>query len=196
MRNFKTEGIIIKRRNYKDADRILTVLTKTHGKIYVKATGVRKITSRRAGHIEPLNHSILSLYQGNAFPVLTEATTINSFSDLKNDLNNIGLALHLCELVDGLCPENQENWQVFDLLKGTLDKLCLKPVYASGQLAAASGTLINDFETRLLSILGYSVKSNLSTVSESDQTGIDRQNFIENILEHRLKSRTIFAKLQ
>ena len=187
MRNFKTEGIIIKRRNFKDSDRVLTVLTKTHGKIYVRAAGVRKITSRRAGHIEPLNHSVLTLYQGNAFPVLTEAETLNNFSIIKQDLKSVGLALHLCELVDGLCPENQENIRIFFLLKETLDKLCT---------IENPKTLVNEFEMQLLSILGYSNKVSFATVLESDQTGIDRQNFIENILERKLKSRSIFAKIQ
>ncbi len=187
MRNFKTEGIIIKRRNYKDSDRTLTVLTKTHGKIYVRAAGVRKITSRRAGHIELLNHSILTLYQGNASPVLTEAATINNFSGVKNDLANMGLAFHLCELVDGLCPENQENIRAFFLLKETLDKLCS---------TENKKTIVNEFEVQLLTILGYSIKANFVTAPEPDQTGLDRQSFIENILERKLKSRNIFAKLQ
>jgi len=180
MRNFKTEGIIIKRRNFKDSDRVLTVLTKTHGKIYVRAAGVRKITSRRAGHIELLNHSILSLYQGNTFPVLTEASTISNFSDIKKNLENVGLALHLCELVDGLCPENQENSRVFFLLKQTLDRL---------NLSENNTLLINEFEVQLLTILGYWNKANY--LQE-----FDAEAFIENILERKLKSRNIFAKLQ
>ncbi len=217
MRNFKTEGIIIKRRNYKDSDRILTVLTKTNGKIYVRASGVRKINSRRAGHIEPINHSMLSLYHGNAFPVLTEAETLNNFSVIKNDLESVGLALHLCELVDGLCPENQENMRVFYLLKEALTQLnqfadissLSDPEFTEGkskglrQAQAAKTSVINNFEMQLLTILGYlpagrqgSHKANFLTAPEPDQVGMDRQNFIENILERRLKSRTIFAKLQ
>src|SRR6185503_12559780 len=100
MRNFKTEGIIIKRRNFKDADRILTVLTRDHGKISVRAAGIRRIPSRRSPHVELLNHCVLTLYQGHAFPVLTEAQTIEAFSPLKEDLHKIGLAYHLCELID------------------------------------------------------------------------------------------------
>ena len=180
MRNFKTEGIIIKRRNFKDSDRVLTVLTKTHGKIYVKATGVRKINSRRAGHIELLNHSILSLYKGNAFPILTEATTINNFSGIKSSLADIGLSLHLCELVDGLCPENQENTRVFMLLKDALSRM------AEG---VDNASIINEFETQILSILGYSSDLKKTYV-------VDTQDFIENILERKLKTQRIFAKLQ
>lgn len=180
MRNFKVEGIIIKRRNYKDADRILTVFTKNHGKIFVRAAGVRKITSRRAGHIEPLNHSILTLYQGHAFPVLTEVSIISNFSDIKADLNNIGHALHLCELVDVLCPENQENTKVFILLRETLKRL---------NAIDDAKSLINEFEMQLLTHLGYWNKTNFAQA-------FDTQNFIENIIERKLKSRDIFAKLQ
>ena len=179
MRNFRTEGIVIKRRNYKDADRILTVLTKTHGKIYVKAKGVRKITSRRAGHIELLNHAVFSLYQGQSYPVLTEATSINSFSKIKNDLQLIGNALHLCEVIDALCPENQENTKVYSLLYETLHKL-------SDEMFDKA--FISEFEMQLLTDLGYWNKMNYAAA-------FDTENFIENIIERKLKSRNIFSKM-
>lgn len=180
MRNFKTEGIIIKRRNHKDTDRVLTVLTKTHGKIYVRAAGVRKITSRRAGHIELLNHAVLTLYQGHAYPVLTEVSAINSFSEIKEDLDTVGHALHLCELVDVLCPENQENTKVFALLEDTLNKL---------NSEENPEALVNEFEMQLLAHLGYWDQANYVTA-------FDTENFIENIIERKLKSRNIFSKLQ
>lgn len=212
MRNFKTEGIIIKRRNYKDSDRILTVLTKTHGKIYIRAAGVRKITSRRAGHIEPLNHCILSLYQGKAYPVLTEATTINNFSDIKKDLDMVGYAYHLCELIDGLCPENQENMKVFDLLTKTLNQLSRfvipdlprpsklgevgigDPSNVDSRLRG-NDTLISEFEMQLLSTLGYLSESRQNGPEANFAQMFDTQDFIENILERRLKSRNIFTKM-
>ncbi len=181
MRNFKTEGIIIRRRNFKDADRILTVLTSDQGKIAVRASGIRRIPSRRSAHVELLNHSMLTLYHGNAFPVLTEAQTIESFSEIKEDLEKIGLAYHLCELVDGLCPENQENRQVFNLVKATLTRLALE---------GDSAALVRDFQTELLFQLGYWNKQEFLTKN------IDMDHFVENILERKLKSKSIFAKLQ
>src|SRR5579863_7197321 len=123
MRNFRTEGIIIKRRNFNEADRILTVMTRDYGKIQIKAAGVRKITSRRSAHIELLNHTTLHLYKGKIFTVLTEATMLDDFSMIKQDFGKVGFAYHLCELIDGLCPENQENRNVFDLLLKTLENL-------------------------------------------------------------------------
>src|SRR5215469_678141 len=128
MRNFKTEGVIIKRRNINDADRILTIMTRDYGKIQIKAAGVRKITSRRAAHIELLNHTIVHLYQGKTFIVLTEAKMLDDFSLIKQDFDKVGLAYHLCELVDGLCPENQENRNVFFLLQRTLTELAQQKI--------------------------------------------------------------------
>lgn len=179
MRSFKTEGIIIKRRNYGEADRLLTVLTKNNGKIQVKATGIRRVPSRRSPHVELLNHSVLGLYRGRSYAILTEAEAIDNFSSIKNNLEKIGHAYHLCELIDGLCPENQENAKVFYLLKNILNNLSLDYPIS-----------IHEFEIELLSILGYLDKD--KNLTEKFNT----LPFIENILERKLKSCHIFAKLQ
>ena len=55
MPSVTVEGLILKRANFGEADRMLTILTKNLGKISVVARGVRKITSRRAGNVELLN---------------------------------------------------------------------------------------------------------------------------------------------
>jgi len=206
MRSFKINGIIVKRVNYKDADRILTVFTKEQGKISIKAAGIRRIPSRRSPHVELLNHSLLTLYRGNAFPVLTEAQTFDSFSSLKQDLSKIGFAYHICELIDGLCPEGQENVAVFELLKNTLTRLS-QPVIlersANGAIESLSEdfivayqplqddivSIIHEFEVELLNLLGY-WNNNRAVLNW------DTHAFIENIIERKLKSRNIFAKLQ
>ena len=53
MGTYKTRGIIIKRSNYSEADRILTIYTEKLGKIRVNAKGIRKIKSKLAGSLEP-----------------------------------------------------------------------------------------------------------------------------------------------
>src|SRR6185503_10980908 len=179
MRSFRTEGIIIKRRDFGEADRILTVMTRDYGKLKIKAAGVRKITSRRAAHIELLNHTVLHLYKGNTFAILTEAKMFTDFSGIKENFSKVGFAYHLCELVDGLCPENQENRNVFDLLQKTLTELSEQDEVSlpSYNYAAAEiddytlgtfgigvsdalrlenkGNMLHNFEFSLLSELGY-----------------------------------------
>jgi DNA repair protein RecO (recombination protein O) len=180
MRSFKTEGIIIKRINYGEADRILTVFTRDQGKISVKASGIRRIASRRSPHVELLNHAELSLYRGHKYPILNEAQTINNYSEIKGDLTRVGLAYHICELIDGLCPENQDNASVFGLLQQVLEQLGAQenPV-----------EIIHGFEVELLTLLGF---WNRQQTVENINTHI----YIENILERKLKARKIFSKLQ
>lgn len=178
MRTYKTEGIIIKRRNFGEADRILTVFTKRFGKIQVKAVGVRRITSRRSPHIELLNLSVLSLHKGHNLPILTEAQTIEDFSSIKNNLIKVGFAYHICELIDGLCPENQEQRRVFFLLEDVLGRLEKEDDIVS---------IIHEFEIELLTILGYYKPSWRSQ-------SVDTTSFIESILERRLKSKRILPR--
>lgn len=179
MKTLQVEGIILKRRNSGEADRILTVFTKDFGKIQIKAIGVRKIASKRSSHIELLNISSISLYKGRSVPILTEATTIENFDGIKTNLGKIGLAYHICELIDGLCPENQEYKEIFYLLLNTLEKLSTQDDVLS---------IIHDFEVALLTSLGYFVPSEkLHSRSLS--------YLIEGILERKLKTRQILYKL-
>lgn len=179
MRNIKTEGIIIKRRNFGEADRILTLLTKKGEKIQIKALGVRKINSRRSPHIELLNHSLLALYKGRSLPILTEAETLEEFSRIKNNLIKVGFAYHICELIDGLCPENQENRSIFFLLQNTLKDLSEKEDIV---------TIIHNFEITLLTNLGFYPQNNLSE-------NLDTVSFIERILERKLRTKQFLHRL-
>lgn len=178
MRSYKSEGIVIKRRNFGEADRIVTVFTEKFGKIQLKAIGVRKITSRRSSHIELLNLSKITFYKGKNLPILTEAETINNFKEIKNELKKIGVAYHICELIDSLCPENQENDQVFKLLEDILKKI------SEGNEAK---DLVNNFEIELLSILGF--------YNFLDGKTDNTSQVIEFILEKKLKARQIMPHL-
>lgn len=184
MRNLKTEGIILRRRNFGEADRILTVFTKENGKIQVKAKSVRKITSRRASHIELINLSILTLYQSShaIFPVLTEVKAIDDFSNIKNNLEKIGIAYYICELINGLCPDNQENRGVFFLLKNMLTKLATEESF---------GELVSCFEKELLRTLGFWREAELLETPTSAKASAGRQDsqiVMERLLERKLKT--------
>ena len=177
MRQLIVDAIVLKRRNIGEADRIVTLFTKQYVKIQVKAIGVRKISSRRSSHIEPLNEVRCSLYKGKGMPILTEIATGETYADIKRDLQRVGFAYHLCELVDGLCPEGQENTQIFFLLKNTLIFLAEE----NDNIAS----IVHQFEKQLLLLLGY-----LPT-PQSVQTVF----FIEGILERKLKTLQLLPKL-
>lgn len=178
MKLHKFEGIIIKRKNYHEADKILTVFTKEVGKIQIKAKGIRKITSKRASHTELLNHVVFSAYKNQGIPVLTEVIAINTFYEIKENLEDVGFAYHICELIDRLCPEGQGEEKIFTLLCETISLLPQKTKKIE---------YMNEFGRDLLGILGYGY------ANFSKNTPVSFA--IENIIEGKLKARQIIPKL-
>lgn len=174
MRTYKIEGIVLKRRNLGEADRILTILSRESGKISVKAPGVRRIPSRRSSHVELLNCSVFTLYQSSRtfLPIITEAQTFESFSPIKRDLNKIGYAYYICELINGLCADNQENRNVFFYLKSTLLSL---------SKTSDALNLIKNFEKNLLTQLGFWSEAKLLETHDS-------RIVMEKLLERKLKT--------
>lgn len=177
MRSFKTLGIVIKRKNFAETDRILTVYSKSRGKINVMAKGVRKINSRRSSQVELLNLSVLSMSEGT-LPILTEAESVKYFPILKSDLKKTGVAFYICELIDGLIAEHEENPDVFSLLEETLDKLELTQDYK---------TLLSEFEQKLLGFLGFWPKERVFVE--------DRGAFIEDIMERQIKTKKVLLDI-
>src|SRR3989344_892201 len=98
MPTITTEGIIIKRKNFGEADRILTVITPYKGKINIIAKGVRRITSRRAGNIELLNKTKLHIFQGQGMGILSEAEAISTYPKIKNNLILSSYGSHILEI--------------------------------------------------------------------------------------------------
>lgn len=183
MRSYKTTGIIIKRTNYSEADRILTVFTKHYGKIKVIAKGVRKITSRRGGNVELFNLAEITLHESKNFDLLTEANVLESFLFIRQNLHKIGWSYYLCELIDGLCPEKQENIYVYNLLL----KILLELNSDLGEKSQIS-QFITNFETSLLKNLGFWPNDKVLPPSQIE-------NFLENLLERKLKSRNFLKKI-
>lgn len=149
MQSFSTEGFILKRKNFGEADKLITLFTKNHGKVISVARGVRKITSRRAGSLELLNHVKVSLHQTKGLPILTEAQIQNTFPDLKEDLNKISIAFLVLELTDRLFEEGQENRNVFDLISDTISRI------DKAQTLAEAKKFQISFQIKLLTEMGY-----------------------------------------
>lgn len=119
----KTHAIVLRRRDFGDADRILVVYTPGNGKQELIAHGVRKMTSRKAGHLEAFSHASLLIAEGRTWGIITEASTVESYRRIREDLDQIGRAAYICELVDRFTEIDDENREVWDLLTGTLRML-------------------------------------------------------------------------
>lgn len=144
---YKTEGIILKRRNFGEADKILTIFSKHYGKIRAIAKGIRKITSRKAGSLELFNLCKFVFTKGKNLDIISEVEVLNNFSFWRKNLKKVGIAYYFCELVDKLTPEGQVNKAIFELLKNFLLKM---------EIANESGFL-RSFEEHLLEELGFGI---------------------------------------
>ena len=120
---YRTEAIVLKRVDLGETDRILTLYTPRMGKMRAVAKGVRRLTSRLAGHVELFNHSAMLLAKGRNLDIVTQSQTIESFMKLRDDLWRMTYAYYVAELLDQLTEENLENYPVFELLLVTLKRL-------------------------------------------------------------------------
>ncbi|RME90918.1 MAG: DNA repair protein RecO [Anaerolineae bacterium] len=147
-RSFRVEAVVLNHRDFGEADRLLTLYTRQRGKVRAIAKGVRKITSRRAGHLEPFTQVALQLAQGRDLFIITQAETIEPYLPLRDDLVRMGHAAYVVELVDRFTHEDEEAGAatLFHLLTATLSRLASR---------ADPWPALRYFEIRLLDGVGF-----------------------------------------
>lgn len=118
--SYSSEGIVLSRKNYGEADRILVVISKSFGKLSLLAKGIRKVKSKKRGHLEIFSRIKFSAIKGNGMDIMTEAETINDFSGVRINLNKISLAYYFCEVVNKITHEDGNPTSVFALLSAAL----------------------------------------------------------------------------
>jgi DNA repair protein RecO (recombination protein O) len=121
--SLKAESIVLRHNDWGEADRLLVVFTREKGKIRAIAKGVRKLTSRKAGHLEPFTHVHLQFSRGRDFWIVTQADTIDAFVHIREDLLLTSYAAYAIELIERFTFEEQENHNLFQLLADTLKRI-------------------------------------------------------------------------
>jgi DNA repair protein RecO (recombination protein O) len=145
-RSFRVEAVVLRHSDWGEADRLLWLFTREQGKVRAVAKGVRKLRSRKAGHLEPLTHVNLLLARGREMPIVTQAETVQPFTPLREDLKLWEYACHVVELLDRFTYEEGENRPLYRLLVDTLGRLSSEP---------ESELVLHYYEVRLLDLLGY-----------------------------------------
>ena len=149
---FKTEGVILSRRNFGESDRILTIFTRDHGKLTALAKGVRRPKSRKGGHVEIGNWCKLFIARGKNIDLLTEVETKKAFGIADFTAAKANKIYHLLELVGSLTEIKQKNPGVFILLVRFLKKIAVGDDFNLISLV---------FKVKLLSTLGFFSAKNL-----------------------------------
>jgi DNA repair protein RecO (recombination protein O) len=145
-RSYRAQGIVIRHRELGEADRILSLYTLEKGKVQAIAKGVRKIKSRKAGHLEPFTQVILQLAKGRNLDVITQVDTIRNFENIKKNLILTAQASYVLEILDRFTYEEGENRPLYNLLIETLVRLDngISPAIA-----------VHYYEVHLMDILGF-----------------------------------------
>jgi len=162
-RVYKTEAIVLRRRNVGEADSIFTLLFPREGKFDAVARGVRKARSHMRGHLEPLTRSRVMLAQGRSLDVLTQAETIAPYLVVRGDLERSAAALYGAELIDRFVGEREAAQEAFALFSLTLDAL-------EGGLSC---NVLRWFEVQLLGLSGYEFQVETCAVCSKRLTAQD-----------------------
>jgi len=176
---YRTEGVILKRTNFGEADKFLTLFSKHFGKIRLLAKGIRKTKSRKGGNLELFNWVKIYVAKGRNLDIITEVELIKPFKSWRQDLSRVALAYHLVELVERLTAEEAKSRQVFELLIESLERL--------GEEKDLE-RLRTDFEVHLLEELGFWPRDKAADA-------VDLQAYIEKLIEKRLNSKRVFKEL-
>lgn len=142
----RAEAVILRRSDFGEADRLVTLYTRELGKLRAIAKGVRRPTSRLGGHLELFTHSRVMLAHGRDLAIITQAETIDSFIGLRDDLLRAALACYAAELLDRLVTDHDPDPLAHDLLVSALDRIARdrKPELA-----------VRYYQIQLLGHLGY-----------------------------------------
>lgn len=142
---YKDEGVVLKTIKLGEADRIVTLLTRSNGKVRAVAKGIRKTKSRFGGRLEPFTRVDLLIYKGRNLDTITQADIITSFGKLRNDYTTLTSAAALVEVVEKITPDRERAFSTYALLIAGLQAL------ADGK----GVTVVPAFLIKLLSLCGY-----------------------------------------
>ena len=142
-----TRGIVLRETETKEADKILTVLTREEGKISVIARGARRKGCRFTAAAQTLAYSEWTLYRRGDWYYVNEGSTLELFCGLRNDLELLALGFYFAELAEAVTSEGEPAAELLPHL--------LNGLYALGTLHKPPRLVKAVFEWKLLCLAGY-----------------------------------------
>ena len=142
-----TQGLVLRETNYKEADKILTVLTREGGKRTVKARGCRRRNSPLAGSAQLLVWSDMTLFEYRDYISLNEAEVLELFWGVRRDVEKLALCSYFAEVAEAVAEEGRPDQALLSLL--------LNSIYALDRLNKPPALVKAAFELRLLCVAGY-----------------------------------------
>jgi DNA repair protein RecO (recombination protein O) len=145
-RSQRVDAVILRHNDWGEADRLLVLFTSEMGKVRAVAKGVRKMRSRKAGHLEPFSRTTLLLARGRDLWIVTQAEMQEAFQPIRESLIRTAYASYIIELLDRFSYEDGKNASVFRLLIDTLRRI---------EQEEDAFLAVRYFEIRFLDLLGF-----------------------------------------
>jgi len=128
--DFGDLGIVLRSHKLGEADKIIRVLTREHGKRSAVAKGLRKTTSRFGARLEPFTCARLLVHTGRSLDIVRQAEIETSFHEVREDIALFVHASGMAELIDGITQEHEPHPELFDLMLRGLSLLKEYPTRA------------------------------------------------------------------
>lgn len=143
----KTKGIVLNEMTIKDSDKRIVIFSEDYGKMVVFANGAKRVKSPLLAGTQPFVFGEFSLYAGRDSYTLKSVEIMESFFDLRNNIDALYHGMYFLEVVGSVVQEEDPNVELLRLLYVTLKALLQRK---------RSDTLIkNIFEWRLLTTIGF-----------------------------------------
>ena len=142
-----TKALVLREVKYKEADRILTLFTADNGKITAKARGALRKSSRTGAATQQLCYADMTLFFNKGKWTVNEASVIEPFDGLKENIALLALGSYFAECVEALAVEDQKD--------PALLSLALNSLYALSRSLHDERKIKAAFELRLMSLSGY-----------------------------------------
>ena len=119
METYITKGIVLKEINTGESNKLLTVFTEADGRIILSARGARKPGSKNFAGAQTFCFSEMNIFKGNGFNRLNNASPIESFYELRTDLDMLETASEIALLTLSVIQENQQDTETLRLILNT-----------------------------------------------------------------------------
>ncbi len=146
---YRDDAIVLRTHKLGEADRIITMLTKRHGKVRAVAKGVRRTSSRLGSRVEPFMLIDVQLYEGRNLDIVSQVETREPYARaISQDYALFTAATAMVETADKLVDHEKEPaWDQYRLLHGALGTLSRRE--------HDPGLVLDSFLLRSLSLSGY-----------------------------------------
>ncbi|WP_104139269.1 DNA repair protein RecO [Cryobacterium sp. Y62] len=144
---YRDEAVVLRTHKLGEADRIVTMLTRAHGKVRAVAKGVRRTGSKFGARLEPFMVADVQLYEGRSLDIITQAESLGSYGALITaDYGSYTAASVMVETADKL-TESEGSLQQYLLLVGALRSL--------SRQEHGSHLTLNSYLLRAVSMAGW-----------------------------------------